>query len=382
MLKHVLIKPLWPNGLNNKLFEVAYPGPLQKWRREAAKNGIALDTWDAMPLEQADCIWFLDLPDTRKEYEVARAQAKKDTPFVLQIMESPLARSHNFHPKNQRLFDYLVTYQQDLPAQGNIFNYRLPNCFNRFHGHFKPFEDRKCAVMVNRNRMEGWLACRQSGLIGLPGIGQHFTGWHMPFWSFFLPARGDLYHWRRKFARLAERYAPEVLEIHGKGWNGDSISWNPLVNKRKYLNRVSFGDCDKLELISNYRFTIAVENFHGKMDYISEKIFEPMMSGSVPVYLGDENILKIIPKETFIDARKFNTQRELLFYLKNITKKDWEKMFNNGQEFIKSKKINEFTTEYFSKKMIIILNKIFKYNKISLECNESSSAPSFQNHWF
>jgi len=361
-MKNVLIKPLWPNGLHNKLFEVAYPGPLQKWRKAAADNGIALDTWDSLPLELADCIWFLDLPETKKEYEMVRQKARKGTPFVLQVMETPLGRSANFHPLNYRHFEYVITYQQSNFQNKNIFTYRLPNCFGRYKGVKKTFEQRKCAVMVNSNRVEGWLACRKPGLIGMPGIGQAFSGWHRPFWAFFHPAKGDLYGWRRKLARLSAEKAPGLLEIYGPGWNGDRISWNPLLNRWPYSNCVSNGTNSKIEVISNYRFTISVENFRGDKDYISEKIFEPMMSGSVPVYLGDDKIDEVVPRNAYVDVRKFKNQADLLNYLQNCSESDWEKMYLSGQEFLNSCNAKEFSTDEYVEKMLLILKEVLKNN--------------------
>lgn len=359
-MKQVLIKPLWPNGLSNRLFEVAYPGPLQKWRNAAAENGIALNTWDSMPLEAADCIWFLDLTETKKQYDIARQKARKGVPFVLQVMETPLSRSANFDPLNYRYFDYLITYQQSIVSKKDTFTYRLPNCFGRYKGLEKPFKHRKCAVMVNSNRLEGWLACRKPGLVGLPGLGQIFSGWHQPLWSIFLPAKGDLYRWRRNFARLCAQKAPGLLEIYGPGWDGARISWNPLLNRSPYSNCVSNGTNRKLDIISKYRFTISVENFQGNKDYISEKIFESMMSGSVPVYLGEEKIHDVIPADAFVDVRKFKNHLELLKYLQKCPESEWQKMYLSGQEYLSSSNAKAFSTDEYVEKMLFILKTIFE----------------------
>lgn len=357
MSKLVLVKPLWANELGDNLFQIAYPSAFQLLRILAEKEGIILKAWDKIPLEDADCLWFLELPDKFSDYEKARLKAREGVPFILQIMETPTDRSQSFYAPNYSFFDYLVTYQQDLQKTDKVYSYRLPNLFGKYHGNHKPFYSRKCSVMINTNRTVGWLSTRKSGLIGLPGIGPIFSGWRRPSWAWVHPGRGELYSWRRSFARLAENRNASSLEIHGRGWNAERISWNPFINRRRFRNRSSGGEIDKLELLSNFRFTIATENFRGRLDYISEKIFDPMMAGSVPVYLGEEKIHEVIPGEAFVDVRKFKDQCELLNYLENCPEAEWQSMYEAGQDFLRGKVAFEFSQEAFVARMLEILKR-------------------------
>jgi hypothetical protein len=359
-MKQVLVKPLWSNELGGRLFQIAYPWEFHDLKNIAAGHGIAFESWDMMPIENADCVWVLELPERRTELETARRKARKGVPFILQVMETPTARAQSFDPRNYDFFDYVATYQQNPPNYKKCYTYRLPNCYQRWSGEHMPYAARKCAVMINTNRIEGWLTTRKSGLVGLPGVGPFFSGWNRPLWAYFVPAKGELYSWRRNFARLAGKVAPHALEVHGKGWNGERISWNPLVNNSPYSNRASNGDLDKLELISNFRFTIAVENYRGSMGYISEKIFEPMMAGSVPVYLGEEKILDAIPKEAFVDVRKFKNHKHLLDYLQKCPESEWRGMYQAGQEFLASDGAPKFSKEAFVKNMIDMLLDVLK----------------------
>jgi len=321
-----------------------------------------MDSWDMMPLDQADCVWFMDLPDTRMEYEDARRRARPGTPFVLQVMETPAGRSQNFEPKNQALFDYIVTYQQQVRHTDHCIPYRLPHSLGGFHGEHVPLEQRKCLVMVNSNRVEGWFAPRQPGLVGLPGLGRHLAGWHMPLWSWACPARGELYSWRRSFAREAEKTSQQALDIIGYNWGCERVSWLAPYGRGPYKCRVSDGTDKKLQIISDYRFTISVENYRGRHDYISEKIFDPLVAGSVPVYLGDENITRVVPKNMIVDVRDFNSQRELLRYLAGCSKSEWQGYYDAGQAFLKSDVAREFSTDTFVHKMNGVLLKAITEN--------------------
>ncbi len=352
--KQVLIRPLWDIGLNNRLFETISPWTMTRWREAAAALGIALDTWDTMPLDRADCVWLLNLPDRKSCLDKARRRARPGVPFVLQVMESPTGRLHNFMPANQVLCDYVVTYQYDAADKPNYFHYRLPHSLV-FDVAPVPFENRRCAIMVNTNRVEGYFAPRQLGLVGLPGLGRNLSGWHMPWWSWFQPARGELYSWRRQLARTAESIDPQLLDVFGPGWHGERISWNPLFPRRPYRCNRGGATTEKLRLAGGYRFCISVENYRGTLGYVSEKLFDALLAGAVPVYLGEETITQLIPKRAIVDVRDFRDHRSLLRYLACCTKGEWEEMRAAGEDFLKTEAARSFSTDTFVEKMNSIL---------------------------
>ena len=202
--------------------------------------------------------------------------------------------------------------------------------------------------MVNANKHVGFLAVRKAtGYVGLPGIGQNLGGWKTPLFSWVDPAHGELVSWRRNLARTAETLKKDYLDVIGRGWSGERISWCPLVPHKRFNNCVAPDVADKLKVISKYRFCIAVENYRGKRDYISEKIFDPMIAGSVPVYLGDENITNVVPGDAFVDVRHFKNQTDLLHYLKSCPESEWRQMIEAGRSFLKSETAKSFSTETY-----------------------------------
>lgn len=71
----------------------------------------------------------------------------------------------------------------------------------------------------------------------------------------------------------------------------------------------------KLETIAAYKFTLAFENSISQ-DYVTEKFFDPLFVGSVPVYMGAPNIDDFAPGERcFINVAQFKGPRELAEYL-------------------------------------------------------------------
>jgi len=75
----------------------------------------------------------------------------------------------------------------------------------------------------------------------------------------------------------------------------------------------------KLSTIARYKFTLAFENSISK-DYVTEKFFDPLIVGSVPVYLGAPNIDDFAPGERcFINVAHFSGPRALAVYLRSLS---------------------------------------------------------------
>lgn len=101
---------------------------------------------------------------------------------------------------------------------------------------------------------------------------------------------------------------------------------------------------DKIEELKNCpcSFALALEHVIYP-NFISEKLFDPILADKVPLYLGEPNIEKFVPSNCFIDLRKwFNVEkREFdypLFkkYIDEFTQEDYDKMIKNIREFRKT----------------------------------------------
>lgn len=85
------------------------------------------------------------------------------------------------------------------------------------------------------------------------------------------------------------------------------------------------GTQTKIETIGRYRFCLALENSIAP-DYVTEKIFDPLCAGTVPVYLGAPNVGEFVPANSYIDATAFGTPAELAAYLRHLleTPRDYQ----------------------------------------------------------
>ncbi len=76
------------------------------------------------------------------------------------------------------------------------------------------------------------------------------------------------------------------------------------------------GEKTKLRLLKNYHFTLAFENSVAP-DYVTEKFYQPLLTGTIPIYLGAPNIDEFAPGENcFINARDFKSPAQLAAFIR------------------------------------------------------------------
>jgi alpha-1,3-fucosyltransferase 10 len=91
-------------------------------------------------------------------------------------------------------------------------------------------------------------------------------------------------------------------------------SYGRFLNNRQ-LEIPDRGRETKLEVFGSYKFCIGFENSICT-DYVTEKFFDPFLSGSVPVYRGASNVDDFAPgPHSYINAADFSGPRELAEYL-------------------------------------------------------------------
>ncbi len=68
---------------------------------------------------------------------------------------------------------------------------------------------------------------------------------------------------------------------------------------------------DKLETIKEYKFTMAFENEQA-YNYVTEKIYQPLIVGSIPIYWGAPNVDKFFNPKCFINVNNFNSFKDAI----------------------------------------------------------------------
>ncbi len=85
----------------------------------------------------------------------------------------------------------------------------------------------------------------------------------------------------------------------------------------KYMNNVGGPVKNKIKFFSSYKFSIAMENTEGQ-GYISEKILDSLISGTIPIYYGGYMIDEFINPKIFILIRNEKDMKYKIEYIKKI----------------------------------------------------------------
>lgn len=106
----------------------------------------------------------------------------------------------------------------------------------------------------------------------------------------------------------------------------------------------------KVEALSRAKFNFCAENsiFPG---YVTEKIFDAFIAGTVPVYFGAPDIRDFVPESSFIDGDDFKSMRELERYLDSVSLEDYRNFLASAVDFLKSEDGGKHTYESFARQM-------------------------------
>jgi hypothetical protein len=75
---------------------------------------------------------------------------------------------------------------------------------------------------------------------------------------------------------------------------------------------------NKRFVLSQYKWYLAFENNVIK-DYVSEKVFDGILAGTVPVYQGAPTVAKLLPSaDAVVQVGNFQSPKELAAYLKEV----------------------------------------------------------------
>ncbi len=252
-------------------------------------------------------------------------------PSFLIAMECPIFTPEIYDPSYTVLFSKIFSWNQKLKSLPNNINITHPS--NITPEHFNSFNNRDIfCCLINANKIS---------LNNNPS---------------------DLYQKREEIIRWYEKNKSADFHLYGRGWDKPKPAKNAIDRVfRRNLTRLRTklfsytpypsykGELSKKSTaLSNTKFCFCYENIYGLEGYITEKIFDAMRYGTVPIYLGAPNITDYIPKDCFIDARDFTNISALNDFLHSISETEFDLYQKHIQNFLVSNKAFIFSPEHFA----------------------------------
>jgi len=105
---------------------------------------------------------------------------------------------------------------------------------------------------------------------------------------------------------VSNRHATKRIEFFHK-----LSKYKKVDSGGRHLNNIGGPVDDKLAFVKRYKFTIAFEN-SSYPGYTTEKLFEPMLMDSVPVYWGDPLVGKDFNTDSFINYSDFGNDEAVI----------------------------------------------------------------------
>lgn len=196
-----------------------------------------------------------------------------------------------------------------------------------------------------------------------PQPGDRFSIYMQMEGEHYYAIRLDDYHLENSYNWRSPLLKPyfEWVHYHGKmNISNPPVSWNDTINGASFIARncasrnereevirtlrrlgirvdglssclhtvdVSDDRGDKLKLMRPYKFNLAFENGN-VIDYVTEKVYQALAAGVLPVYMGAPNIREYVPDGSIIDFADFDfNETRLAWHLKECMRN--ESLYNS-----------------------------------------------------
>lgn len=230
---------------------------------------------------------------------------------ILSVWEPPLispAFYRDFSPYP------ILHLADDMVDNKTSFKFFYPQPSLEIENDIPSFEDKKLCTMINSNKL--------------------------------VNGQGELYSARRSVISFFERKLRKKPRKKPK-WEKRNFEFYGVGGWPKLFKTFKGSVAHKRPVIKKYRFCICYENCCNVRGYITEKIFDCLVSGCIPIYWGPENVTDYISADCFIDRRKFTNNEELYTFMKSMPKEEYDHYIENIKRYLKTEKAFLFSTQYF-----------------------------------
>jgi hypothetical protein len=326
---------------------------------------------------KSDIVLHLDLPESPSSLE----DGKK---HILCVCESPLYCQGSRLLKNQQYFDFVLTYEasvntvvhQPSAVYGLPFLTVPPLCgvLHRDEEIRLDLRSReKCLLYIGANKNWGFKSSFFRGhsshplLKRLGWLGCAPEKWHD---DYFYVAKIQRYEMLTARRRLVSAFSvcsgnDFGIKVLGSGWEKYS-TWYRKMLQLPPSSLVLGGQlipslpvAQKSDLLKSSLFSLCLENARGFPGYVTEKVFDALHCGCIPVVKPCNGIADYLPSDCYVNIDNFNSPCELFQFLKLLTIDELIVLRTSGRRFIASQQyFNRFSFASFASKLALAVRSL------------------------
>jgi len=109
-------------------------------------------------------------------------------------------------------------------------------------------------------------------------------------------------------------------DVHALGKSQNNIQKIDDRYNDNYLDQA-------VKIYTDYKFVLALENKY-KEYYFTEKLINPIIANSIPIYWGHPSIFEFINKKRVIYIQDFESDEDLVNYVMNLTDEEYYEIIN------------------------------------------------------
>lgn len=162
----------------------------------------------------------------------------------------------------------------------------------------------------------------------------------------------DLYgpNWDRSPRRVGKTWMPGLMRMAIQRLSDLRYRlWPPSEYEAAAEAHQGFAD-SKSEALSRYDFALCFENMVLE-GWITEKLFDCLYAGTVPIYWGAPDIREWVDPDCFVDMRDFEGYGELREHLRSLGSDELERYRQAGREYLASDAFDRFRTGTFVERL-------------------------------
>ena len=156
------------------------------------------------------------------------------------------------------------------------------------------------------------------------------------------PKSPDLFLQKKKFACMVVSNAKAKERI---AFFHELSKYKQLDSGGRHLNNIGGPVANKMDFIKDYKFVISFEN-SSHPGYTTEKLIEPMLVNSIPVYWGNAEVGKDFNVNSFININQYGSYKDVIDQLVELDRDEEKYMQLAMQPWFQDNKVpQEFSQE-------------------------------------